>query len=246
MDVVARRQQRVELAGVHRLGPRHLQVGARGVGAVVHPPVDRLELAAAIDADEAPGQVVVHRRLGAGGDHQREQRQRAVLGAIERVLPDTAAHAALRVRRRRRRRAASRRRPAVPQTPASAPRAARPCRACAAIWPARLVDERPDLRGVDEVAERGVVLVLAEIAHARRWYTWPSAGAASPGHQTRQHSAGRRRQRRHRADVIPRTSTPAGRSASSRGRRATRPAAPCSRSLRGTLQAIVTPKQPAR
>ena len=31
---------------------------------------------------------------------------------------------------------------------------------------ARLVDERANLRGVDEVAEGGVGLVLAEIAHA--------------------------------------------------------------------------------
>ena len=166
MDVVARRQQRVELAGVHRLGPRHLQVGARGVGAVVHPPVDRLELAAAIDADQAPGQVIVHGRLRAGGDHQREQGQRAVLGAIERVLPDTAAHAARRVRRR-----IGIRQPAVGGQQCRKRRLQR-------LEPRRRVgqrrhlaaglgDERTDLRGVDEVAERGIGLVLAEDR------TWP-------------------------------------------------------------------------
>ena len=138
--------------------------------AVVQPAVDRLVLPAAVHADQAPGQVVVHGRLGARRDDQREQRERAVLGAIERVLPDAAAHAALPVRRRVLPRAASRRRPAARERRLQR-LDARPRVGHRRGQPLRLVDERADLRGVDEIAEGGVVSVMAEVTHRNRWYT---------------------------------------------------------------------------
>src|SRR5581483_1904835 len=76
VDVVVRRKQRVEVARGERAALRELE-GA------VPPGEDLLVLRAAVEADEAPGEVVVHRRLGPRRDDEREQRQRAVLGAVQ-------------------------------------------------------------------------------------------------------------------------------------------------------------------
>ena len=88
VDVVAGRQQHVEVAGHERAPLRQLEAGV-----VVR--VDLLVLGAAVEPHEPPSEVVVHRRLGAGRDHQAEQRQRAVAGPEEQPLADAAAHAAL-------------------------------------------------------------------------------------------------------------------------------------------------------
>jgi hypothetical protein len=87
VDVVGRRDERVEVAGFEPalLLERELAVE------------DVLVLRAAVEADEAPREVVVDRRLGAARDDEREQRQRAVAGAEQQPLADPAAHAALRV-----------------------------------------------------------------------------------------------------------------------------------------------------
>ena len=87
MDVVARREQRVEVARPERAALGQLD-------ALV---VDLLVLGAAVEADETPGQVVVDRRRRARRDDQREQRERAVPGAEQQPLADAAAHAAVRV-----------------------------------------------------------------------------------------------------------------------------------------------------
>src|SRR5438552_11570226 len=88
VDVVARWDQDVEVA---RLECAMLDELERAVPFRV----DLLVLRAEVEADEAPGEVVVDRRLRAGRDDEREERQRAVAGAIEEPLADAAAHPAL-------------------------------------------------------------------------------------------------------------------------------------------------------
>ena len=98
VDVVARRDERVEVARGERtpLGELEGAVPLR---------VDLLVLAAAVEADEAPRQMVVDRRLRGGRHDEREERERAVVGAVEKPLADPATHAAvlcrLRVLRRK-------------------------------------------------------------------------------------------------------------------------------------------------
>src|SRR5688500_12095972 len=64
---------------------------------IVQAAIHGFGLNAAIDADQSPGEVIVYRRLRARRNHEREQTERSVFGAIERVLPDAAAHAALEI-----------------------------------------------------------------------------------------------------------------------------------------------------
>ena len=92
MDVVVRREECVEVARLQRapLDEPQLLALAR---------VDLLVLLAAVQADEAPGEVVVDRRRRAGGDDEREEGERLVLGPVEEPLADPAAHAAARNRR---------------------------------------------------------------------------------------------------------------------------------------------------
>jgi hypothetical protein len=87
VDVVGRRDQGVEVAGFESalLLERERVVE------------DLLVLSAAVQADQAPGEVVVHGCLGAARDHEREQRQRAVAGAEQQPLADAAAHPAVRI-----------------------------------------------------------------------------------------------------------------------------------------------------
>src|SRR6266480_3477779 len=92
VDVVARRNQDVEVAPLERSLLDELERPAALR-------VDLFVLSPAIQADEPPGEVVVDGRLRPGQDHEREQRQRAVLGAVEEPLADPATHAALRRRR---------------------------------------------------------------------------------------------------------------------------------------------------
>ena len=75
VDVVGRRDQRVEVAGAERAALAQPQ------GAVLAGE-DLLVLGPAVQADEAPGEVVVHRGLGPRRHDQAEQRQRAVPGAV--------------------------------------------------------------------------------------------------------------------------------------------------------------------
>jgi len=109
--------------------------------------------------------MIVHRRFGAGGNDQREQRQRSVFGAIERVLPDAAAHPARVVRR-----GVLRRQPAVAGEQRRERRFQRlDARARVADRrgePPRLVDERTNGRRVDEIA-KGVMRMVLQVAHGR-------------------------------------------------------------------------------
>jgi predicted nuclease with RNAse H fold len=89
MDVVARRDQGIEVSGPQRSLLRHHQrPGLAGE--------DLLVLGTAVKADQAPRKVIVHRRLRGGGNDEAEQRKRAVAGAVEQPLPDTTPHPALR------------------------------------------------------------------------------------------------------------------------------------------------------
>src|SRR5438309_7035346 len=58
-------------------------------------PVELLVLVAALDADEPPGQVVVHRRHRARWHDEAEERERPVGRTEEQPLADTSAHPAL-------------------------------------------------------------------------------------------------------------------------------------------------------
>src|ERR671937_770165 len=89
MDVIAWRNQDVEIARAERTTLHELESAIRFR-------VDLLVLRPAVEADEPPSQVVVDRRLRAGRNYEREERQRAVLCEVEEPLPDAAAHAALR------------------------------------------------------------------------------------------------------------------------------------------------------
>jgi hypothetical protein len=66
VDVVARRDQDVEIAGNERASPDELERPAPA-----H--VDLLVLLPAVEADETPGEVVVDRRLRARRDDEREE-----------------------------------------------------------------------------------------------------------------------------------------------------------------------------
>src|SRR5437762_10330988 len=92
MDVVLRRQQRVEVAPLERARLGQPQPAGRRL-------VDLLVLRAPIEPDETPGEMVVHGRGGARRNDEREERERAVARAEEQPLTDAAAHAALGHRR---------------------------------------------------------------------------------------------------------------------------------------------------
>src|ERR1044071_2795007 len=94
MDVAIRRQQRVELPGADGELTRDLQRRLRLITAVVEPRVGRVELGAAINSDEAPGEMVVHRRRRTRGHDEGEETQLSTFIAVQRVLSDAAAHAA--------------------------------------------------------------------------------------------------------------------------------------------------------
>ena len=67
--------------------------GVRFVAAVVEAAINRFILDTAINADQSPRQVMARiGRLRACRDDEREEAQRSVFSAIERVLPDAAAH----------------------------------------------------------------------------------------------------------------------------------------------------------
>ena len=100
VNVVERRQEWVELAAFERLAFGDLQIRPGRIPSVVQSPVDDFVLDSAVDADQAPGQVIVHRRGGAGRHDEREETERSILGTIERVLPDALAHPARLVRLR--------------------------------------------------------------------------------------------------------------------------------------------------
>src|SRR5215510_4653823 len=91
MDVVPWRDQDIEVAGLQRTLLDELESPAMLA-------VDLFVLSPPIEADEPPGEVVVDRGLRARRHDEREQRQRAVVGAVEEPLADSAAHAALRRR----------------------------------------------------------------------------------------------------------------------------------------------------
>ena len=86
-------QKREELAGLDLLLDDNFQCGALRIAAVIQTPIDRLALPAAIETDQPPGEVVMNRSRRAGRDNEREERQRAIFGAIERILPDATTHA---------------------------------------------------------------------------------------------------------------------------------------------------------
>src|SRR5262245_25882274 len=89
MDVVVGWEEGVEVARAQRAALDEPQLVALAR-------VDLLVLLAAVQADEAPREVVVDRRRRAGWDDEREQRERFVAGPVEQPLPDPAAHAAVR------------------------------------------------------------------------------------------------------------------------------------------------------
>lgn len=89
MDVVAWRNEGVEVTGGEHPALDQLQT-------IVKLRIDLLVLATDVEANQAPGEVVVHRRLGAGRHHKREERERAVARTEEEPLPDASPHSALR------------------------------------------------------------------------------------------------------------------------------------------------------
>src|SRR6476660_7398989 len=88
MDVVVRRQERVEVAGRERASTRERELRTLR-------PVELLVLVAPVEADEPPRQMVVHGSHRAGRDDEAEQRERAIGGAEEEPLADATSHAAL-------------------------------------------------------------------------------------------------------------------------------------------------------
>ena len=71
MDVVAWREQPVEVARLERTAADELEHPGPGA-------VELLVLVASVEPDEAPGEVVVHRRRRSGRDDEAEQAERAV------------------------------------------------------------------------------------------------------------------------------------------------------------------------
>jgi len=100
VNVVGRRQQRIEFAGLQPSLARDFQLCACRIAAVIEAPVDGFILNAAVYADKTPGEMIMNGRSSAGRHDQREKTKRTVFSTIQRILPDTAAHAACRVRPR--------------------------------------------------------------------------------------------------------------------------------------------------
>src|SRR6185295_2061013 len=94
VNVVGRREERVEVAWSQCLTSRDLELRTARVASVVETAVDGFVLAATIDADETPREVIVDGRRGPGRHDEREQTERSILGTIEGVLADAAAHPA--------------------------------------------------------------------------------------------------------------------------------------------------------
>src|SRR5437660_7261505 len=72
MDVVRRRNERIEVARLERAALEEPEPG-------VTVRVDLLVLCAAVQADEPPRKVIVHRGFRTGRDDEREERERAVV-----------------------------------------------------------------------------------------------------------------------------------------------------------------------
>ena len=87
----------------------------RFIASIVQPRVGRVELRAAIDADQSPREVIVHGRRRSWRHDEREQAQLAGLVAIERVLTRCRRPSRLRCQAARTHREASRRPPAAAQ-----------------------------------------------------------------------------------------------------------------------------------
>jgi hypothetical protein len=102
--------------------------------------------------------VIVNRRRGARRHHEREQAERAIFRTVQRVLADTPSHGARVIRLRELIR--------QPSVGRKQPREYGPERidACSMLrnrrhQSMRLVDERADLRRIDDEAEVGLVLM---------------------------------------------------------------------------------------
>ena len=109
-------------AGAARSGRRAERTASRALDRAVAGPVELLVLASAVEADQAPREVVVDRRHRAAGHDQAEQAQRPVRGSVEQPLADPAAHPAVGHVALKLRREASRGRRAAPRSPGEAPR----------------------------------------------------------------------------------------------------------------------------
>src|ERR1041384_5918709 len=88
MDVSLRRDQDVEVARTHGSLLEKLEP-------IAPPGVDLLDLGAAVQADEAPGQLMGERRLGPRRHDEREQAEGTVTCPVEKPLADAPAHSAL-------------------------------------------------------------------------------------------------------------------------------------------------------
>jgi hypothetical protein len=82
VNVVGGRNERIEVARVEYLLFRDLELCVRFVARVVEAAVDGFVLRSSVEADETPREMIVHRRRRAGGNHEREQTERAVVSAI--------------------------------------------------------------------------------------------------------------------------------------------------------------------
>src|SRR4029453_2198509 len=98
MNVVGRREQRVALAGCQRLLFCDLENGLFRIAPIIKATINGLVLGPPIDADDAPGEMIVHRRFGADRHDQGKQAERAVPRPVKRILSDASAHAARFVR----------------------------------------------------------------------------------------------------------------------------------------------------
>src|SRR5690606_31948317 len=97
VNVAVWRQEDAEIARGDASPSLDRQLRPFRLASVVQAAVDDLLLLAAVESDEPPGQVVVNGCCLAWRHDQAEEAERAVAGAEEQPLADTAAHAALRV-----------------------------------------------------------------------------------------------------------------------------------------------------
>lgn len=164
VNVVGRRQQCIELAGLQPSLPRDFQLCACRIPAIVEPPVDGFILNTAVYPDETPGEMIMNGRSSAGRHDQREKTKRAVFSTIKRVLSDTAAHAACRVGPRTFFR--------QPAFRTEKPRESRPQRldpfrigANRFRKTTRFVDQRTNLGGVDKKSVSFLIMILVSVTH---------------------------------------------------------------------------------
>ena len=97
VNIAKWREQCIELAALDGLLAFDGQSGSPFILPVIESPIDGFVLSPPVESNQSPCKMVVNRSPLAWRNHEREQAERAVFRAIERVLSDTSTHSTLEI-----------------------------------------------------------------------------------------------------------------------------------------------------